>query len=720
MRLTLKSFVFFSVLAGFISLLWLLILPVDVKNEWFLGYSKNRIMMTGLMGGILSLLGLIYWFASTNKSFNSQLVRMIGALFSQKKYFATLILVSLFLIFAGLLFLISLFFITDEFIMGILVRILPWIFFLTTLSLQVLLFFYFNDLVSEKTLVENRVYLSNQLILFSLFFCFILINLGSIQKKSFTTDELFHYQYGANILDLNSDRFDDSKMPFSALNAIVPKVLAWLLHQEKIHLTYPLSGRIFTILFSTFSSYFVYRWSRSLYGRLAGFFSFFLYVTDPNIIAHSRLITTDIYATGMILITLYSFWLFSKKKGSLGISGVERRCGGVLRAPHAKHPHIYPLPRQFPESQKKNWKYAFLSAVSLGLSQLAKYTSAYLYPLLAGIVIIQEFPVWKELIQTRAFRELWKKSIKGFKYMFFYALISLVIINIGFLFNRTLTPLNEYTFRSELFQTIQAELSAFGSLPIPVPYPYLEGLDWVKERERTGHGTGSIYLFGELHEVELFNGYFIFAALLKVPIAVQILIALGIIKFILERSKHDFLKNELFLIAPIIFFFIYFNFLFRTQIGIRFYLVIFPFLYILCGNLLQTWSVMRKGAKIFFVGLSGFLIGSVAAAYPHYIPYFNEFIGDQKNAYKYLIDSNLDWYQAEWYLHQFLEQNPEAIYEPLEPTSGLIVVSPNRLVGLFDPDKFRWLRENFEPVDTIADVYLVYDLSVDEIEQISR
>ena len=39
------------------------------------------------------------------------------------------------------------------------------------------------------------------------------------QEKSLMADEAKHYKYGMNILNGDSDRFDDSKMPVSALNA---------------------------------------------------------------------------------------------------------------------------------------------------------------------------------------------------------------------------------------------------------------------------------------------------------------------------------------------------------------------------------------------------------------------------------------------------------------------------------------------------------------------
>jgi hypothetical protein len=42
----------------------------------------------------------------------------------------------------------------------------------------------------------------------------------------------------------------------------------------------------------------VFYWSRALHGFLPAVFSLLLYALDPNIIAHSQLVTTDIYAAG--------------------------------------------------------------------------------------------------------------------------------------------------------------------------------------------------------------------------------------------------------------------------------------------------------------------------------------------------------------------------------------------------------------------------------------
>ena len=482
-------------------------------------------------------------------------------------------------------------------------------------------------------------------------------------------------------LKLDSSRFDDSKMPFSTLNAIPKKVIPLIInHYLSPDLVDPfLLGRVITIFFSMGIAYFLYQWAKSLYGIYAGFFAMLLYILDPNIIAHSRLITTDMYAVGMILLTLYTFWRFCNHK---------------------------------------TWKNFFLSAIVLGISQLAKYTSIYLYPILLVIILIRVFPTWTAHFRKKQYLLIWKDIKTGFKYAILILVISLIIINLGFLFNRTFTPLEDYSFRSELFQSIQENLSEIGFIPVPIPYPYLEGLDWVKERERTGAGYGNIYLLEEIRIGEGFSGYYIYASLLKVPIATQIFIILSAILYISKRKDFDFMRNEVFLFIPIAFFFIYFNFLFRTQIGIRFYLVLFPFLYIFSGAIILSWASTRKSFKIITLALTIYLATSVISSYPNYIQYFNELIWDRRNTYKYLIDSNLDWYQEKDKLHRYLESHPEAKYQPKRPSYGTIIMSPNELVGIWDEDEFRWLRDNFQPLDTIEDVYLIYQISEDEFTEV--
>ncbi len=510
---------------------------------------------------------------------------------------------------------------------------------------------------------------------------FFAINILSLRHLAPTADEEKHYRYGTMILDLDSNRFDDSKMPFSALNAL-PKKLSGLFPDGplRVFMQEFFTARLMTILFSVGVAYMVYHWTRTLYGNYAGLLALFLYTWDPNLIAHSMLVTTDMYSVGMLLFSLYFFWKF-------------------LHQP--------------------NWKNGFLSAFVLGVSQLAKYTSIFFYPLFLVLVLVFFYPHWFPALQQRDFRKLFRYMFRTTWIALLFFLMSILVINFGFLFNRTLTPLQSYHFSSELFQTMQNKLAGAGTLPVPVPYPYLEGLDLVRFRERSGFGFGRIYLFGELRESEGFNGYYFYATLLKMPIATQLTI-LMMLFLVLRRFKGDFFRqNEQFLLLPLLFFTLYFNFFYNAQIGLRYYLIVYPLFYILCGRLIQNWEQIPFRQKVLGGGLALYLGISVLSYFPHFIPYFNEIVWDRRFAYKYLADSNLDWGQAEFYLDDYLVAHPNARVEPLRPRDGLTIVSANALVGVVGArDQFAWLRENFEPVETIAYEYLVYDISTPEFKKV--
>jgi len=515
---------------------------------------------------------------------------------------------------------------------------------------------------------------------------------SSIVLKTMTYDEGGHLKYGTKILLFDSDRkemFDNSKMPFSVFNAVlfhsVRKIFDYVpesrLTGSQTHLYY-LAGRFSTIAFSLLLGFYVFKWSSELYGITPAIFSLLLYVFSPNIIAHSRLITTDLYATLMITISFFYFWEFI-------------RFGG--------------------------WKRTILSATILGLSQLAKYTCVFLYPIFLTIVLFRYSNRIFGLVVEKNGRELLNYSKLLFKNIFVFLTISILIINIGFLFNKSLTPLSKYEFRSNLFKTAQT-IPILKNIPVPLPYPYLQGLDMVKFHNDTGISFGNIYLLGKLKtnakHFEGFNGYFLYAILFKEPIASQLFIVLSIITFIMNRKKHYFLNNEVFLLFPVLCFLLYFNLFFKAQIGIRFLLPIFPLLYIFCGILFENWKAFNFKLKSIFMILLIYLMGSSLSYFPHYLSYFNEIVWDRKQAYKLLADSNIDWGQNQLYLWRYKKKHPEIKVNPDLPTSGRIVVSVNRLVGVLFPEKYRWLRENFEPVDHIVYSYLIYEVSPEDLETV--
>jgi hypothetical protein len=507
---------------------------------------------------------------------------------------------------------------------------------------------------------------------------FFAIALGDLHRMGLTYDEADHLQYGVNMLHGNPDRFDDSKMPVSAWNALPGRIAEWL---PEGRLREALAGlfaaRVPTVLAALLLGLLIFRWARELYGDKAGLLALALFVLDVNLLAHSRWATTDLYAALGTTLALYCFWRFQRDGG---------------------------------------WHAGTVSAFALGFAQLAKYSGVFLLPLFVVLTVVRH---WHTLVaKTRARSAWWARlqTKKTLGYAALFAVIIVLVINTGFLFRKSFTPLGDYTFRAELFQSVQRALPA--ALPVPVPYPYLEGLDWVLQRERVGSVFGSLYLFGELRDGEGFDGYYFVAYLFKVPLPIQILFVAAAVLYWRRRQRFNFRRDEAFLLLPVFFFFFYFNFLFEAQTGIRFLLVAFPMMHIFTASLLAPQAQPSKHRGITIGALLLAAAVSVLSYHPHYLSYFNELVPDRKQAYRILADSNLDWGENGYYLERWLTEHPGAIVEPEGPVAGTIVVGVNNYTGVLNKERYVWLRALDGPVGHVAYSYLVFEVTPEDLKRL--
>ena len=511
---------------------------------------------------------------------------------------------------------------------------------------------------------------------------FILVGALSVSGKSKTVDENPHYWYGKNILNGDATRFDDSKMPITVLNAL-PQKLRKMFPPGNIRSFFLdfLAARLVTLLFSASIALVVFFWSRSLYGFIPAIFSLAFYLLDPNILAHSQLVTTDIYAVGTTVLVFFFLWRFAHRRDLLN---------------------------------------GLLCALSLGVSLIAKYSAVVLIPLALLALLVFDFPRILQAYKDHSSLILTKYLRNYFLYLVITLIVSILVITISFLSNRNFTHFSDYQFQSDFFQSAQ-QVPGLGKLPVPLPYPYLQGLDLVVKNERTGTSYGNIYLLGQTRPGnEGFIGYFFVASLLKVPIATQLTCISAFYFYIRDHQRRKrFFTDELFLFIPVLFFAIYYNFFFNAQIGIRYYLVNFPFLYVFSGHLFKNFIEFSLAKKTLVLGLMLYLLLSVFSYYPNFLPYFNEIVWDRLQAYRFLADSNIDWGQNSGELIEYLSVHPDAVYAPEGIQAGHIVVSVNHLAGVHvDPETYKWLRDNFEPVDTISYSYLIYQISHEEMAQL--
>jgi 4-amino-4-deoxy-L-arabinose transferase-like glycosyltransferase len=518
---------------------------------------------------------------------------------------------------------------------------------------------------------------------------FALVNFSSVLRNfSLTTDEDKHILYGENIVAGDATRIDDSKMPVTALNAL-PKKLASVVDNVKLkyYLNKLYVARSVTIFFSCLLGLLVFYWSRSLYGFIPALFSLTLYVLDPNIIAHSQLVATDLYLTAAISFAFFTLWKFANER---------------------------------------NVRNGLACLFALGAAQLVKYTAIILFPLFFMTIVLYDAPVWIE--SMRSGKNISALILKYVRYIIFALISTIIIINFGFLFNRTFTRFGDYRLRSDIFMRIQSDFPILHNVPVPVPYPYLKGLDWMRSTEQTGYLSGRVYLLGQISELKGIPGYYFAASLLKVPITSQIIYLMAIAAYFTRKGNGEHLRrNGIFFLVPVLFFAIYFNFFFNTQIGIRYYLPVYPLLYVFSGFLCINWSNFSLFQKSSTFALLIYLFISVVSYYPYHMSYMNELIGNRLNAYKYLADSNLDWSQAKNEYRQYVSDHPGVIINPRnsppsnpnKPRPGLFILRINDLVGVTeDPERFAWLRNNFEPRETVAYAYLVYEITPEQIAEL--
>src|SRR5262249_32419664 len=117
------------------------------------------------------------------------------------------------------------------------------------------------------------------------------------------------------------------------------------------------TGRYATVALALVLGAIILCWTEALYGRAGALLALALYTFDPNLIAHSVLVTTDLYATTAVTLFLYVYWRYLEEGGIRLLAG---------------------------------------STLLLGVAQIAKYTCIYLFPIAAIIAIGWAVPDLRE------------------------------------------------------------------------------------------------------------------------------------------------------------------------------------------------------------------------------------------------------------------------------------------------------------------------------------
>jgi hypothetical protein len=253
-------------------------------------------------------------------------------------------------------------------------------------------------------------------------------------------------------------------------------------------------------------------------------------------------------------------------------------------------------------------------------------------------------------------------------------------------------------------------------VPIPLPRVFVLGLDRSSEiQEERGTIRGYNYVLGRL---DVHGTWYAFPlmVLLKTPLAF-----FGLMGFAAwgRRAASDPPPSDgLVLLVPFGVVLAFFSLLAEPQLGIRYLLPGLPLLALfasasVAGSLLPRLRLVVLALLLWFAGSS-------LSYMPHPMSYFNELIGRRIDAWRYLADSNLDWEDRTREIERYRAAHPERplVLSPLEPQAGYVLVAANDLVGIRDPERYRWLRENFSPVEHVGYSYLLFRVAPDRLREV--
>ncbi len=177
--------------------------------------------------------------------------------------------------------------------------------------------------------------------------------------------------------------------------------------------------------------------------------------------------------------------------------------------------------------------------------------------------------------------------------------------------------------------------------------------------------------------------YYPVAFLLKTTIPALLLLVLAIV---VARKGPRFTLGALFGFVALFFAFAITG---HLALGIRYILPVYPFVY--AATAIALRSQTTRAFTIAVVVLLAWHAGENLRAYPGYIGYFNELIGSNANADKFLIDSNLDWGQDLRRLELWMTERkiPQIAIHYFGGGDVGYDLAPARVMVLYSPPAFR-------------------------------
>jgi tetratricopeptide (TPR) repeat protein len=572
---------------------------------------------------------------------------------------------------------------------------------------------------------------------------FTVLSLASSQRNSATVDEPLHLFAGYTYMRWGDFRANPEHPPLAKIVAAAPLMFlpvkdfrpsaSWdLIPTAPPTASYTTSAasemlfvqndaeslfyysKLMMIAMAIAPGCFIYTWSKSLFGIGGALAAVFFYVLDPNILAHAPVVHTDLPFATFYFISSYFFW---RTLNVLSIRNVTLTAVCFALAAVTKYAYV-----------------PILSAWAL----LGIYRICASQPIASAIG--KRRPITSRLGKSgvlacifggallAAYAAVW--AVYGFQY---YAIAG----------GKSPLAFHQVWPRSAVIQSLSAFLIGHHLVPEAWLYGQLSLLHSLNRDS---------YLFGQTSLARGSYFYFPVAFLVKTPIPVVMLLVAALTLQVFKKTGVAIS----WLAVPALTYFC-FAVVAGINIGVRHILAIYPFLFVLCGGtaaaLYCSESKARRWGAMF---LAAWTMLSSFAAFPHYLAYFNEFIGGPRYGHKILLDSNLDWGQDLKELRNWMDRagvatiqysyfgfpsaaapryygidalflpgswvHPHDVFRDRYPRPAYLAISVNQLHGLYfeggDKELVRSLRE-VEPVARVGYSIWVYRMDA-VIEELRR
>ena len=354
---------------------------------------------------------------------------------------------------------------------------------------------------------------------------------------------------------------------------------------------------------------YIYFWCLRVYGPPTALAALFFFTFNPMVLAHGSLVTSDLAVTCFMTVALGEFYF-------------------CLRKPGLFHLMTTTL--------------AFACAV------LSKYSAVLLLPVMIGTAAVFAWKGWGRFES--------KQRIYRFGLLILECLVALVLVllcingayrfqNTGWSAEKILTHPQPTDSLARGMQDTLLEMETPLTLlpswtPIPVPYEFIYGLASQRKHNRDGHPT---YFMGRTRTQGLFYYYPVMLAI-KTPAGLLVLLGFAFALAMKRRIKPTTATNLLILAA--LFYLLVFM-ASNINIGVRYALPVEVLMIILAGRS-AVWIWGADGSHRLFRALVAVLSVSVMVAVlavsPHYLGYFNLFVGGEKTGHKVSIIGE-DWGQ---------------------------------------------------------------------------